>query len=265
VFYPPASDPKHPGRYYEVDPDSDVDDSDSSESEYGITYDQALKDWKRDTNDHQDAAIFAQQFSLNLTKSITLLRTCRQVYHEAAPICYGYNTFIFTRLVARHSHHRYNNRNILNDYHPVNRASQWLKSIGSQYNLLRKVVIDISNFCSHWYMDDDRINLRPLLQVVWDHPQAQCDISFGRVASLLAEKDLWWLVDHFSSAGHTHRRTIPYEEKYDDHEIMELQNTLVALGRRDLLSLRRNAHIPGFIGPVVVTPLSSNFSYVSFY
>ncbi|KAH7080003.1 hypothetical protein BKA63DRAFT_590269 [Paraphoma chrysanthemicola] len=119
---------------------------------------------------------------------VALLRTCRQVYHEAVGILYGTNTFCFSRALHRHGHTRFDQlsrSNLYDDeaYHPLKYAPQWLSGIGSQVCFIYRISIDFNALCLayvHWA----EVELLPLARFFWTNKDLQCHISVADADSI---------------------------------------------------------------------------------
>jgi hypothetical protein len=88
--------------------------------------------------------------SHDIAPGINMLRTCRQVYHEAVGILYSSNSFTIS--VDLHRHNR--------TMQQLDTAANFVHRLGSQAALLKNVNIDINPLCSpmcveHPYDDDE--------------------------------------------------------------------------------------------------------------
>ncbi|KAF2132551.1 hypothetical protein P153DRAFT_354055 [Dothidotthia symphoricarpi CBS 119687] len=159
--------------------------------------------------------------------NISLLLSCRLIYHEATSILYGSNTFLFSRVLNQEDSHWYDQ---------FMYAPKWLSNIGSQIRLLRRVSIDFDAVCPVICAHSDahrNINWLPLLRIIWANLDAEWKISFAHTGRL---------VDNEHSVV------------YDEHErtpTFVLNNILDALGRRDVLNIKRYAKFERLM-PVVV-------------
>ena len=145
--------------------------------------------------DAEDLKFLEAKWAHGLSDGLSILRSCRQIWSEAAGVLYGHNTFAFSRHTDRHDINYLTNRYRAwyapgfydnKRYNQLNYSARWMSSIGDHYRFLRKVVIDTDAMCpSHcrWVADFDVL---PLLRVMWAHPEARCEIVFestGRVLS----------------------------------------------------------------------------------
>jgi hypothetical protein len=115
---------------------------------------------------------------------IAVLLSCRQIYHEGVTILYSANEFTISRVTDRHDEN--DEDSIYRDneeYNPFQYAAQWLSDIGSQYSLLRKVILDVDPLCPRYCMwSMGSFNLLPLARFIWTHPGVEHKISFARSA-----------------------------------------------------------------------------------
>ncbi|KAF1955248.1 hypothetical protein CC80DRAFT_594434 [Byssothecium circinans] len=123
-----------------------------------------------------------------LASALPLLRTCASIYKEAASTLYANNTFVFARGEG-HDH----GMKVLH----AAKAGHWMKGIGSQVPMLRKVHMDLDGSCPARcedlarYWEPETLNhygskrkwkasveMSPLLFVLWANPGAKTDIKF---------------------------------------------------------------------------------------
>jgi hypothetical protein len=78
---------------------------------------------------------------------VGVLRTCRQVYHEAVGVLYSSNSFTISADLHRHN----------STMKQIYRAAQFIDWLGSQTALLKKVNIDIDPTCPSgcWQLSDE--------------------------------------------------------------------------------------------------------------
>ncbi|CAN9218861.1 unnamed protein product [Alternaria alternata] len=132
---------------------------------------------------------------------------------------YGGNTFVFSRILTRHTNIGTNHKH--QEYLQINYAGQWLTNIGPQIFRLTKVVIDVDAMCA-WYGchgDHELIDLLPILRIVWEHP----DLS---------------KVIKFENTGRTLRGQQILRAAATDGAIL-LNNLLKTLAVQDVLDLRK--------------------------
>lgn len=120
-------------------------------------------------------------FDHGLWRSLGLLKSCRQIYHEGVGVIYKNNSFVISCTQPAHASSGYYASSLDKDYCPLHYAPTWLKSLGMQYRHLKDVRIDLSvrcgGSCGHAF-GDDTFDLLPILRVVWQHPQTPCNITF---------------------------------------------------------------------------------------
>lgn len=116
------------------------------------------------------------------------LRTCLQIYWESVPILYGENTYFVTRPQDLHDQ----------DYHQLQWASTWIRNIGSNFDMLRRVIIDIDPTCPEICPSAMlKHYLLPLAKLVWSKKRQsgknrELEISFNcRSDPLEDDLDLW--------------------------------------------------------------------------
>ena len=163
-------------------------------------------------------------FDHRLDEGFGLLKSCRQVYHEASSVLYGHNSFLITRVLSRHD--------CIDDdfsYYQLHYAPIWVRALGTQSSLLRKVKIDLSSICDHDcnHVDDD-FDMFPLLRLLWKALHAQCDITFASTARYL------------ESEIHNNRDA-EANQRFALAQVASLNNALLSLARHDDLDLK--AHV----------------------
>jgi len=148
---------------------------------------------------------------------VGLLLSCRQIYHEAVGILYGENMFLFSQALTNQ----------------LASACTWLASIGSHYQLLSRVRVDTKMYDEYQHMEYD---LLPLLKLIWNHPDAKCDIAFTLSDCSLLEEGSFGFV-----------------RRHDPDSPTEFMNGLLcALGTNDALSLRQYAKYSCLISSITV-------------
>jgi hypothetical protein len=71
-----------------------------------------------------------------------MLQTCRQIYHEATRVVFGSNAFHCPREVSACLHFGVT-------HHKV--ALDWLSSLGTQFDLLSTITIDMKDLCEDYW------------------------------------------------------------------------------------------------------------------
>jgi hypothetical protein len=121
-----------------------------------------------------------EEFRHNLANSMPLLRSCRQIFHEAVGMLYGQNTFIISRALGRHDCNEDDDDIDHRAYHQFTYAPIWLSSIGSQIMFVKKVIIDMDGSCpiGCWGQLEE-FDLLPLLRIYWKYPHQAAAITFA--------------------------------------------------------------------------------------
>jgi hypothetical protein len=150
---------------------------------------------------------------------VSLLRTCRQIYHEAVGVLYGSNAFRFSqlRIPAKPGQYRHQ------EYAP-----RMLASIGSQFGFLAIVSIDLQ-VCHTWQTCDSGsrwFDILPFLSLRWTHLHSRCRFQFMDPVPGLKKKS---------------KDSIPQVHRHFDVPVHVLNNLLVTLGDEDILNIRRYA------------------------
>ncbi|KAI4680427.1 uncharacterized protein J4E84_008075, partial [Alternaria hordeiaustralica] len=108
----------------------------------------------------------------------------------------------------------------------VNYACKWLEQIGSQFSRLKKVIIDTNTMCTHPNCScGERIELLPLLRLIWKNPDLLKIISFGDASKIPDTPDV---VNEAVDRG----------RGWNDKAHM-LNNMLTALAVEDVLDIRK--------------------------
>jgi len=158
---------------------------------------------------HESSIVCGQRvvergFRHGLSGCVGLLLSCRQVYHEAAGIFYGQNHFMFSQCPRQQA----------------NSTCKWLVSIGSNYELLSRVSINVDGFG----IRSRAYDLLPLLKLIWNHPQAKCQFAFAGSGLPLANG---WNTNAYS------------DDRIPPSAL--LNGVLFALGTTDALGLKQYA------------------------
>ncbi|KAI8933698.1 hypothetical protein NX059_009416 [Plenodomus lindquistii] len=167
-----------------------------------------------------------QDFRHTLHEGLGVLLTCRQVYHEAASVLYGLNVFVFSRVSGLHDID-------FEKYDQLLHVSKWLSNIGSQANLLKKIVIDVDTMCP-WNCRDSVIDycLLPLVQHIWSNPEMRKVITFGHSGRT-------------SEADHLLSVSAGDDQRSPDYLSNVLHNGLLAIAVDDALG----TYFPSFLSP----------------
>ncbi|KAH5328892.1 hypothetical protein HBI82_026590 [Parastagonospora nodorum] len=110
--------------------------------------------------------------SHDLGPSVAMLRTCRQIFHEAVGVLYSGNKIIVSVNL--------NNHNLF--MRQFDDAREFLYSIGMQVAHVKEIEIDISPLCSEddcgRFMDlgsEEQIDVLPIARLKWYPPSLACD------------------------------------------------------------------------------------------
>ena len=178
------------------------------------------------------------EFRHGFATCVTLLRTCRQVYHEAAGVLYGSNSFEFPGFWEDCGGRAYQN-------HHFQYASRWLSDIGSHFSLLSKISINIDVVGPpYWHhpLYTKRLDLLPFLKLVWANPDARCEIRFTQPDQTPEAAR--------SSGNNTERTRVRVTA-------LILNNLLVTLGKEDALAIKRYASFPRILSAVDIDARNS--------
>jgi hypothetical protein len=172
-----------------------------------------------------------EDFRHNFHEGITLLLSCRQLYHEAAGVLYSNNTFKISRVLDRHDdcdgYGLYDHEN----YVQVAYAPRWLTSLGSQTALLKKVVIDVDAVCpSTCDFGIRRMDILPLGRLLWTYPELRDIVTFGHSGRCL--------IDHDWDSDSEDEEQLPSTDR-----ATLLNNVLTSFVVDDALNIKRYAYL----------------------
>jgi hypothetical protein len=141
-------------------------------------------DWAksiRDFDERFEAEIGSDaEFKHDSHEGLSLLLSCRQVYHESIGVFYSDNTFVVSRAHARCDDEGSSSFQL--DYVPV-----WLRNIGSQFSLVTEIHIDVDTMCLEFCdYSRDELELLPLLRYIWKGPQERPAIRFVQTGRRLS-------------------------------------------------------------------------------
>ncbi|EDU47680.1 hypothetical protein PtrSN002B_003116 [Pyrenophora tritici-repentis] len=185
---------------------------------------------KAHTNDIEHL-VQEEDFRHGFGEGIALLRSCKQIYHEAASFLYGSNSFLFTNALNQLRSDLYN---------PQKSADKWLTDIGSQYSMLSRVQIDADGFDSGDRAGDRNHDLLPVLKHVWANPKAKCELTFARSGRYPQRLGIFSNLPIAAGPASHHCQT----------EV--LNNLLITLGKKDALNLKRYAKYPQLMPAVII-------------
>ncbi|KAI4640450.1 hypothetical protein J4E93_008656 [Alternaria ventricosa] len=183
----------------------------------------ALEDYY---SEYEDGVGKDEAFRHDFHEGLALLSSCRQIHDEASGILYGGNTFIFSRLFDEEDCDELNSHE---EYSQVDYAAKWLNEIETQFNRLKKVVIDVNATCCEGLCaDSDVFEFLPLLRFVWKNPDSLKIISFGSA----------------SGALYTHEPTFEAADRDGEPWVDRARmfnNLLTAFAVHDVLDIRKYA------------------------
>ena len=189
------------------------------------------------------------EFDHGYAGCMSLLRTCRQVYHEAAGTLYGSNKFLFSRVLDQECHGLYDQ---------TKSAVKWITSIGSQISLVSKILIDADALCpATCHMAYGHQDILPLLRIVWANPGSASKIVYAHTGRKLDD------AVHPHPMGNVQPNVfrIPIQVR---------NNLLQTLGYQDALDLKRYVRFERVLPSILVsnfttetTPLSGWILYHS--
>ena len=128
----------------------------------------------------------------SIRDGINLLRSCRQIYDEAASVLYSNNTFVFGMTPDGHTKRFAQIKAVAKGFGQIQSAAIWCS--GSQMQYVRKVTIDVANGCSEsaclehypWF---ENVNIAPLVKAMWSPLAAKVDFEFVQSDAGLGERD----------------------------------------------------------------------------
>ncbi|KAI4923732.1 uncharacterized protein J4E92_007706 [Alternaria infectoria] len=183
----------------------------------------ALEDYY---SEYEDGVGKDEAFRHDFHEGLALLSSCRQIHDEASGVLYGGNTFIFSRLFDEEDCDELNSHE---EYSQVDYAAKWLNDIETQFNRLKKVVIDVNATCCEGLCaNSDVFEFLPLLRFVWKNPDSLKIISFGSASGALC----------------THEPTIEAADRDGEPWVDRARmfnNLLTAFAVHDVLDIRKYA------------------------
>ena len=176
--------------------------------------------------------------------SSAILRTCRQVYHEAVGILYSRNSFRFQY------HLRFQDEAAVEIDSPLEVCTGWIDDLGSCLPRLRNITINmdvpmIPAESRDYGFDEDvrecsrqRINILPLLDVFWNSDTRNTSVIFESFENLVNDAP-----DDSDS-----------ESEEPELDVASITNVLSELGGKDSLDLKKTRC---FLGGVYVDAAGS--------
>ena len=152
---------------------------------------------------------------------VAMLRTCRQIYHEAVGVLYRSNTILVSAEPQRHK----------KTMSQIKTAERLMHLLGSQLVLVRDIAIDVSPLCPRECEEDEpgsqgaQIDILPIVRMLWSRPDTKAQVRFTR------------------SERHLDPRLHPYTYYQDnlvhDLNVHLLEDVVRAVGTDDALSIKR--------------------------
>ncbi|KAI4957950.1 hypothetical protein J4E86_005090 [Alternaria arbusti] len=185
----------------------------------------------------------------NFSGSSAILRTCRQVYHEAVGILYSRNSFRFQY------HLRFQDEAAVEIDSPLEVCTGWIDDVDSCLPRLRTITINmdvpmIPAESRDYGFDKDvrecsrqRINILPLLDVFWNSDTRNTSVIFESFENLVNDAP----DDSDSESGET------------ELDVASVTNVLSELGGKDSLDLKKTRR---FLGSVYVDAAGSQGTIV---
>jgi len=128
----------------------------------------------------------------SIRDGINLLRSCRQIYDEAASVLYSNNTFVFGMIPDGHTKTSTQIKAVAKGFGQIQSAAIWCS--GSQMQYVRRVKIDVANGCSEsaclehypWFHN---VDLAPLVKAMWSPSAVKADFEFVQSDAGLGDRD----------------------------------------------------------------------------
>ncbi|UPX13362.1 uncharacterized protein EKO05_0003872 [Ascochyta rabiei] len=123
-----------------------------------------------------------QEFKHGFGCGISVLLSCRQIYHEFAGVLYGSNTFVITRALHCHDQNDYQHLHYPWQCSQFDYAPLWLAGLGCQVDLLHKVYIDVDAICPRDcdVFEFTVFDMLPIIRIIWKHPWLTKKLEFFR-------------------------------------------------------------------------------------
>ncbi|KAI4640357.1 hypothetical protein J4E93_008563 [Alternaria ventricosa] len=117
----------------------------------------------------------------SIRDGIKLLRSCRQIYDEAASVLYSNNTFVFGMIPDGHTKRGTQIKAVAKGFGQIRSAAIWCS--GSHMQYVRRVKIDVANGCSEsaclehypWFQN---VDIAPLVKAMWSPSTAKVAFEF---------------------------------------------------------------------------------------
>ncbi|KAF9692003.1 hypothetical protein EKO04_010137 [Ascochyta lentis] len=188
-----------------------------------------------------------REFKLGFGCGLSVLLSCRQMYHECAGVLYGSNTFIISQALHDYSLRyfpQHEKAYLQHEYAPL-----WLRSVGSQIDLLHEVYIDVDAVRTlDYYESATTFNILPIMRIIWEYPGLTNKIKFYHTGRQLE--------------GHTEFTDAREAEAESKQKANVLNNLLELLCNQDFLRLKRYLSFDRLLKSVRI-PTSPEQGFVS--
>jgi len=185
---------------------------------------------------------------------LNLFLSCKQIYREAASMFLGKNTFAIAKARRTRTTTNWSSYCDGTGAH-VYQGGEWMRALGSQFTMLRTVVIDLGKNC-HWMRDVRAPKVRrnnyagivvyrqelrsvdvlPFLKVMWDYNHT-LDISFVYRAN---HAESIWLSKHL----HNHTQNDVLSQIPETSAMNKILHAI----RDGALGIRKYRHAMGYVG-----------------
>lgn len=126
----------------------------------------------------------AVEFKHHLGAGIAILRTNRQINHEAAGTLYSHNSFHFTRITCGlHLDHNDDLHPRAELYHQFNYVGKWLTEIGEQAKFVKIITIDADARCKY----TTHCEALPILKHLWMYAEGNLLVQFVHTGRRMSE------------------------------------------------------------------------------
>jgi hypothetical protein len=178
--------------------------------------------------------------SHDIGPSVTVVRTCRQIYHEAVGVLYSGNAFWIS--VELHCHNA--------GMFQLRLAAPFLSEVPSQVSVLRYVAIDVDPVCPdacdrYWHEEEDRLDMLPLVRVLWARHSIKRRISFTHTGRIFDPRV-------HGSCGYVDKPPIP------DHGLRLLEQFTKAASQDDALNFQKYEKFERLVDYILVDSSLNN-------
>jgi hypothetical protein len=190
---------------------------------------------------YETELVHGEPFAHGLHLSVPLLLTCRQIYAECIGVFYGGNIFAFSRALHRHDITDEDSaEHDIENYETLAYLPCWLSSIGSNFQLLTKVIIDVDAMCfkqcEHAF---ENYSILDLARCLWVCPRLNNVISFATLGRSSTEHRDYFPASHVSNQASIRRANL-------------LNMVFDSLVVRDALNLKRYARSSQLLSDILL-------------